>query len=159
MENDSAAASGITASEARDALAHLDDDGGRLAERMVTPWWYHPILGLFVALIVIAPALGSALSFVALALGVIGPLLLGAVYRRRYGIWPTGSGAGIGILLLVAAILVLSMLAGAFIGYTDLPPWWAAVPAAVAFGATVLLGRRYDDALRGELAGSGRPRP
>src|SRR5690554_4489751 len=47
----------LTADEARAALEGLDGDGAALAERIVTPAWYHPILGVLVAAVVVATAL------------------------------------------------------------------------------------------------------
>jgi uncharacterized membrane protein len=160
MESDSPA-SEVTPAEARAALDHLDGDGVRLADAVFTPSWYHPILGLLVAGLVCAPALPPWGSLVVLAIAVLGCVLLASVYRRRSGVstvTPTGPRSR-SLLILFAAILVLAMILGAVIGFTDASPWWAVLPASVAFAAAVVLGRRYDAALRSELAGPAGERP
>lgn len=43
----------IGSDEARAALSFLDEDGAHLADRVVTPWWYHPILAAIVAAIAV----------------------------------------------------------------------------------------------------------
>jgi hypothetical protein len=35
--------------DARSALQHLDTDRAFLAQRIVTPWWYHPTSGVVTA--------------------------------------------------------------------------------------------------------------
>ncbi|SFS08987.1 hypothetical protein SAMN04487783_1192 [Agrococcus baldri] len=37
----------------------------------------------------------------------------------------------------------------------ELPVWWMLAPALLAMVLTVVLGRRYDAALRGEIRGDG----
>src|SRR5699024_12311806 len=41
----------------RDALADVAASRGSVADRLVTPWWYHPILGALIAAIVLVNAL------------------------------------------------------------------------------------------------------
>lgn len=142
------------AASARAALAGLDSDGAQLAERVVTPWWYHPILGMFVAVIVGAQALPSPWSVAVLAFTILGILLLMRTYRRRYGVLTTEPAGPRSKRLLIWTIVVflLSMVAGLVIKLSGSPTWWVLVPAAGALVATIVVGRRYDQALRAELS-------
>lgn len=142
------------ASAARAALIDLDHDTARLATRVVTPWWYHPVLGALVATIVAAQTLPTALSVSLIALGVIGMPILVSVYSRRYGVVitaPVGPRSK-GWLGLTLAAFGLAMVAGLLIKLSGLAPPWALIPAALVFVATIVLGRRYDQALRDDLA-------
>lgn len=162
MENDSRgdrsgrAAPGPTPSEAREALAGLEADDARLAERLVTPGWYHPVLGAIVALIVCTQALPSpaSVAFLPVALFALPALVL--VYRRRYGLW-VGRPAGPRSKRLLGTMVVLFLLcfgAALVVKFTAVAYAWVLLPAGVGFVASVVLGRRYDDALRQELGGT-----
>ncbi|WP_127782428.1 hypothetical protein [Rhodococcus sp. X156] len=154
MENDFAPAGALTPAQARQALDGLDVDGARLAEQMVTPWWYHPSLGLVVALIVGAQALPGSAAVVLVALGVIAIPVLTTTYRRRYGISTTQPAGPRSrrLLFLTAGIFLLAMVASTFGKLAGLASGWALLPAVLALVTTVVLGRRYDDVLRSELA-------
>jgi hypothetical protein len=144
-------------SEAREILSDLSVDGSTLSQRVVTPWWYHLILGIIVAMLVGSQALPVAVSGVLLALGLVAIPVLTITYARRYGLsisQPAGPRSR-RLLLTTLGILVLSMIANLTIKFIGAIPWWGLIPAAIAFTATLLLGRRYDDALRNEIAGNG----
>lgn len=144
--------------EARAALSDLDADGARLAERVVTPRWYHPTLGAIVALIVCTQALPAPGSLVTLPIALFALPVLVIVYRRRYGVWvsqPAGPRSS-RILRTMGTIVLLAFAAALAVKYTAIEYGWVLLPAAVAFVACVVLGRRYDDALRSELSGAGR---
>jgi hypothetical protein len=146
-----------TPAEAREALAGLGTDAARLAERVVTPRWYHPTLGAIVALICCALALPSPVSVVFLPFTIFALPALALIYRRRYGVWiaqPSGRRSK-RLLWTMAVLFLLSVGAAVAIRFTGVEYWWVLLPAAVGFVASVVLGRRYDDALRRELAGSG----
>jgi len=142
--------------EAREMLSHLEDDGSALSERLVTPWGYHLIMGVIVALLVGSQALPVAVSGILLALGFIAVPVLTITYARRYGI-SIGQPAGPRskrIVLITVGVLVLGMIANMVIKFVGLSPWWGLIPAALAFTATILLARRYDNALRNDIAGN-----
>ncbi len=124
---------------------------------MVTPAWYHPTLGAIVALICCTQALPSpaSLAFLPVALFALPALVL--VYRRRYGVWiadPAGPRSR-RLLSAFVVLVVLSFGAALAVKHTPVGYGWVLVPAAVGLAASVLLGRRYDDAVRHELAGPG----
>ncbi|MFI6506987.1 hypothetical protein ACIBCT_05225 [Streptosporangium sp. NPDC050855] len=157
MENDFRPDGGegpLTSSQARDTLDRLGLDGARLAERVVTPWWYHPVLGLIVGVLTGAQALPGVASFIVMALGIVAIPLLITTYNRRYGISITQPAGPRGRRLshTMLGVLVLAMLAALVVKFTGTAPWWGLLPAAFAFGVIVVFGRRYDDVLRDELA-------
>ena len=167
MENDSAehsADSGDpgepTAGEARAVLSALNADATQLAERLVTPWWYHVALGALVALAIGAVSISSVSPAFAIPFFVIAMPSLIHVYTSRYGVSATRpSGPRSRRALLVSlAVLVVLLIAAVLIAKTSLSPWWALLPTSASFGATVMLGRRYDAVLRSEISGSGRRR-
>ncbi|MDP9793565.1 hypothetical protein J2S43_002077 [Catenuloplanes nepalensis] len=143
MENDPAA-----------QLAAISEARSTLADRLVTPWWYHPVLGLAAAGFVVGYGFGntvvrlaSALAFILVCLG------LAHVYKRRAGVWVSGLDAGragrwakaTGALVGITAIT-----AWAIGSYTGLD-WLIWCIAAFAFVAAVVVGRRFDAALRAQL--------
>lgn len=146
-------------SEALQALDALSADGARLASRVVTPWWYHTILGLVMAVIVVSQALPGTTSLIVVAIGIVMMPLLAVTYARRYGIWitqPAGSRSK-RVLWLIFGIGLLAMTASLAIRITGISLGWALVPAGVVLVATILIGRHYDTVLRDELAqGAGR---
>lgn len=156
MENDGAA-SALTPDEAREALRDLDSDGAALAERVVTPPWYHPVVALFVVIFVVSTAIPGPASMIVLAIAVVGLVLVTIAYQRRYGV-ATSRPAGPRsrrILSAMITVMVVCMLSGLAIKFTEVSPWWSLIPAVVAGALTVVLGRAYDARLRGELGQNG----
>ncbi|MEU4690099.1 hypothetical protein [Actinoplanes sp. NPDC023714] len=143
MENDAAA-----------QLAAITDARAAVADRLVTPWWYHPVLGLAAAGYVVGYSFGGTvvrLVTVVLFVGVAFALV--SAYKRKTGVWVSGLNAGRASRWAIAMGVVLGVVAvaGLVVGmYTDLRwPVWCL--AGVTFVATVLLGRRFDAALRAQL--------
>lgn len=140
--------------EARAALDALDSDASQLAARLVTPWWYHPILGVMVAGAIGAQALPRVSSMTAIVLIIVWIPFLVRAYTSRYKVWmsgPAGPRSRRMMVLLVVTLIVL-MASGALMKIGGLSPWWVLVPAVLGFLATVGLGRRYDAALRSDLS-------
>lgn len=151
---------GLSGAEARAALSSLDADATQLAERIVTPWWYHLVLGALVALAIGAQALPGAFSTIVIALVVVClPLLIWA-YSRRYGVLTTQPAGPRSKRMLTIVLIALVVLMGSnlLLKLFSLPSVWAVLPAIVGFGVTVLLGRRYDAVLRAEVAAPGEAR-
>lgn len=147
-----------TPAEAREALSRLQSDDRKLAERLVTPRWYHPALGLIVAVITVSQALPSPASTAVLAVSIVAILVLIITYTRLYGVWadrPTGPQSK-RLLFTMVLIVILALVSNVVVKLADLAPLWALLPAAVAFGATVVIGPRYDAALRSELTAASR---
>lgn len=143
-----------TADEARAALEQLGADGASLAQRIVTPWWYHVALGLIAATMVVAQMLPLAWSGIVVGGAVAATALLMFAYVRIYGISvsePVGPRSK-GVLIVAIAVLVVPMLAALVLRIMEVSTWWGWLLAAFAFVGTIVVGRLYDDALRAEIA-------
>ena len=140
------------------ALADVDAARRSVADRLITPWWYHPALGAITALIVAVNALELP------HLAVIGATILGAAgmgglvgaYRRTTGLWVDLGNAGPRARRwwgLYAAILASTIGAALVASVTPVsyPAWVAVALAVVTLVATVVLGRRIDAVLREEI--------
>lgn len=142
----------------RDALADVAASRNSVADRLVTPWWYHPILGLCLAAIVLVNALdlhNVVKLVVALTAAVSMGILVGA-YQRLTGLWvdtrnlgPTSRRWWLAYVVVIFVVVGVPFLPA----FTDqpLPTWLAIAFTAVAFIATVVLGRRIDSAMREEI--------
>lgn len=145
-------------SEANDALQALADDRTTLSARIVTPWWYHPALGLITAALVISQALPAVPAGVLMAVAIVSTALLVLAYRRAYGVSVTTPAGprSTRMLFTLMAVLVIAMVAALLIRIAEQPAVWALLPATAAFALTVVLGRRYDRMYRADLvAGDG----
>lgn len=143
-----------SASEATEILNRLSADRSRLADRVATPWWYHTALGVIVAIFVLAQVLSPPLSISLVVLGIIAIPMLTTAYSRRYGMsltQPAGKRSG-RMLVASVGVLALAMAGALVIRLAQVSPWLVVPVAVGAFVATVVLGRRYDGALRMELA-------
>ncbi|ATG50707.1 hypothetical protein CFK38_03615 [Brachybacterium vulturis] len=148
-----------TAGEARTALDALDEDASQLAGRLVSPWWYHLVLGVIVAAAIGAQALPTVPSVSVIMLVVLWIPVLMRSYTSRYRISMTRPAGPRSrrMLLLILAVLALLVASGVVLKIASLPQWWVLLPAGVGVVATVLLGRRYDAVLRSEVAHPHRP--
>ncbi|MGO3147690.1 MAG: hypothetical protein ACTIJ6_08425 [Leucobacter sp.] len=140
--------------QAREVLAGLNADGARLAERIVTPPWYHPLIGLIVAVLVLSQALPGSYSLLLMVPPLVALPILAITYTQKYGVSltrPTGPHSK-RFLYAMITVLVLTMIAAALIKLNNVSLWWVCIPVVVATTAVVVLGRRYDSALRTEVA-------
>lgn len=140
------------------ALADVEAARSSVAARLITPWWYHPILGAIIAAIVLVGALDLPNLVrlpVALA-GAVGIGLLVGAYQRVTGLWvdlrnlgPTSRRWWLAYAAIVTVVVGASLIPTA-VGRA-LPPWVAVLLSAVALVATVVLGRGMDSAMREEI--------
>src|SRR5665648_1086034 len=86
MENNGEPTLRPSPEEARTSLEDVRRMEADLADRLVTPWWYYPGMGLVEALIVSSLAFPASLSAPALVAGVAGLGLLVSAYRRLTGL-------------------------------------------------------------------------
>jgi hypothetical protein len=132
------------------ALAAIADQRREAAERLVTPWWYHPALGLLVGTMVATQAAPTAVRLAVLAGFFVGLAALVRAYQRLTGLWVSGYRRGpagrrtLALAGVYLACVLVAIVAGG---------WWAIGAGAVVLVATVVLGRAFDEALRGELRG------
>lgn len=128
-------------------LAALDRDRAALADRVVPPWWFGPVLGLLLFGFVASRALDAS-WVTGLSLLLFGLALAGMVrlYRRTTGVWvhtPPRALAG-------WAVLVLLVLGPAF-ALGDDQPWVFPVAGAVLGTAVAVLSHRWTRAWQREL--------
>jgi len=125
-----------------------------LADRLVTPWWYHPVLGLLVAQHALVQGLDNRNWTLPSALLLLaGCVALVVACRRVTGLsvtTPTGPRSR--RLLALRVLVALACIWAAALA-SDLRV--AAAAAVLVFVATVALGRRYDAALRDDLHDTG----
>lgn len=143
--------------DAGSALADVETSNAATAERLVTPWWYHPILGAALGLLCLVSGRVMDTPLVAVLTGagvaVVAGLLV-AAYRRRTGLWvgPAQTGARSRALWLAHSGLTVVALGAAFLSWGRPAlawlPWAAAATAVVG---TIVLGRALDAALRDEI--------
>jgi hypothetical protein len=135
------------------ALYAIGNQRGHLADRLVTPWWYHPTLGGALALFVASFATRSLVVVGAGALVYLAALVsLPRLYRRATGVWVQDHTPGRAqrwaraLGFSAVGCLVVGMTAAA-VGAWPV----TLLVAAVAFGTTQVFGRRFDEELREEL--------
>ncbi|MDU0348341.1 hypothetical protein [Actinomyces sp. MRS3W] len=143
----------VAAERARDMLASLDGDRRNLAERMVVPAWYYPVFAGVVASMTFFFSVPSWPHFLYL-LHLMAILFLGAWYRARCGI---NVQASVGrrsnaLLALMMGVAAFAMVASFFLGRYVQGVGWVLLVVAVEFVAVIVLGVRYDAALRQEIA-------
>jgi hypothetical protein len=142
--------------DARAALDAIAEGRRRMADRVVTPWWYHPALGILVGALMAVPSTQERWAIVAVDVaGAIGLAVLTQAYRNRTGVWPASKlrgPAGRLRIVYVAVILVVYFTCAAL---EFVAGWRGAtvVAGAVVAVLTVVYGRRYDEKLRAELRG------
>jgi len=137
-----------------DDLAAITQARSALADRLVTPWWYHPVLGLIIGAYIVALGLGGTLvRLIGLALYLGALLLLARAYQELTGVWANGLSQGPAKRWSVALGLSAAAGAGVSVAFGELTgmtwPIWGL--AAVMVVVTVILGHRYDTALRAHL--------
>lgn len=144
----------IMENEAEEQLALIAETRARLADRLVTPWWYHLSLGALMGVLVLAIGLGIGNGWfaVVVAVVVVGEGVLVGAYRRTMGVW-TETWDGFPRWTAWVAFGVALVLFGASAAvhlWTALvwPVWVIAAVTAVAF---VVLGRWTDAVWRRRL--------
>ncbi|MGB5953264.1 MAG: hypothetical protein WBG57_12220 [Ornithinimicrobium sp.] len=137
---------------AADALADVARTRSAVADRLVTPVWYHPILGASLAALIIGLAQESLWIQLALsALALLAIVIIVRAYQRITGLWVDTRNLGPRGRRLYRTYLglVLLCLAAAFIPVGTL--WLGAGAAVLIFVATVVMGRHLDVLLREEI--------
>ncbi|RSM58373.1 hypothetical protein DMB66_29310 [Actinoplanes sp. ATCC 53533] len=141
-------------SKSAEDLAIIAAARAAVADRLITPMWYHPIFGLLLAGYVLGVSLGDTTArLITSLLFAGGCLALASAYRRLTGVWISGFEAGPASRWAVALGVLLGALvaAGWAITYWTGLSWPAWCLAAVAFAAGNVLGRKFDTALRAQL--------
>lgn len=143
----------------REALAQVAMANADVADRLVTPWWYHPVLGVLLCLHLTTLSTASALVLVGTPLFVFGCVVLVTVYRRQTGIWvpATTRPRAIRGTSLFAALVVLGTVAALSVAYTG-ASWRVGAAVGVVLGVvTVPVGRWIDACMRADIREAGLP--
>lgn len=149
----------------RSALDAAEDSRRRLADRLVTPVWYHPLFGL--TLLTLAYALGmpeGALEhrtrlYLLCGTALVAGLGLPWLYRHQTGVrirqatGPRSRRFLLWCLIPFTAWIGALAASNVWSGQTWLPP----ALGVVALLAAVVCGRRYDNLVRGDLWGECAP--
>lgn len=146
MENENA-----STSEALTAIARAR---AAAADRLVTPWWYHPILGALLAGQLVAFSFGGTLVRLAgLAVLLAGIAVLVRAYTRLTGVWISGYDAGPASRWAYAmgAVTAVCFVISFLVARTTSLVWPTWCLAAVVLLGVVVLGHRFDAALRAQL--------
>lgn len=141
-------------SDARAALSVIDAARAMAADRLFTPWWYHPILGFLAAGYFPAVTLGGVVgTVIAVPIFIGGLVVLVGSYKKRTGVWISGFTAGRASWW--AFVLVIVIFAAALAAYalhaTSGVVWPVWVAAVAMFLAVNILGRLFDTTLRATL--------
>src|SRR5690625_5275783 len=146
--------------DADDGLATIADARERLAEKLYTPWWYHPVLGTLLGILILQVGdLFGNLGLVLIPVPVLAVVGLGRLYRWLSGIdlygpeSPDGGQSG-RALLAIYVFGVFGCIALAFgLGHQLGHRWSTWILAALVVVSTVVVGRVYDGMLRAQLRG------
>jgi hypothetical protein len=146
----------LSPEEAQAALAAVDQSRSDIADRLITPWWYHPVLGVLVGGLITVATIGVSFQVLLGVLGAyaVGVYLLMSAYRRKARVWMNGFGGGPRArrsITLMAAVTIAITIAGSVFS-TGLEIRWTALLTGLAVAVTVTIwGRHYDNVLRAEL--------
>ncbi len=152
MESNDAAARAYGPDE---ALADVEASRVAIADRVVTPWWYHPALGIIQASLVLNIAFAKGVVSVLLTLlAVAGIGVLVRVYTSRYGLWLGPDQLGPRSRRVFRAIVAVTV-AGLALGIAHTvgaaPSWVAILGAGITLVGTTVLGPRLDERWRDEV--------
>lgn len=141
MENQSS-------NEARAAFAAVDAGRAAAAERLITPLWYHPILGLLASGYLLATSSRSTIiTLIAIPVFILGVFALVSAYKKVTGVWISGFSAGRASWWAAAMGVALVTCFG--LVFTGIwPPLGAAVAAFISVNVFGLL---FDRTLRASL--------
>lgn len=150
----------------REALADAEATRASLADRLITPWWYHPALGAIMGAIVLVMALDLNV-FVRLVVAIVcaaGIGLLVGTYQRVTGLWVDVRNLGStsvrwwGAYLVMVVVLVGVAMVPSLTNW-QIPAWVAVLLAVLIFVGTIILGRQMDEAMRAEIRSGAAPTP
>ena len=150
MENDEHPAPWPSSGDARASLDAIHRVNADLADRLASPWWYYPGLGLVEALVV------SSFTFHVWWLQLLVVIVAMAGLRLLVTSWERLTGLGMSRKYNALArgwIIALLVVVGAAMAVVFLvdEPVVTAATAMVVFVATVVLGRRAEKTMQERL--------
>lgn len=144
----------ISSHDAATALASIDQARSEAAERLTTPWWYHPVFGLLAAAFVVAYTIGGVGVMIGGAVVYfLGLGILMGTYKKQTGVWINGLKAGKATWwTLPLVVIMLAGMGGVYYFHAerglDWPAWLAGI---MVFIAVNVFGRLFDGSLRSQL--------
>ncbi|MFG3340397.1 hypothetical protein [Glycomyces sp. NPDC048151] len=146
----------LTPQEAQAALAAVHESRSDMADRLITPWWYHPVLGVLVGGLVAVATSGVAFPILIGVLAVygVGLYLLVTAYRRKARVWLSGFDGGPKSRRSATAMLVATLaitIAGSVFSIGLEIRWTALLTGLAVAAAVTVWGRHYDKVVRAEL--------
>jgi hypothetical protein len=135
--------------EALASIEVVDQANADLADRLVTPWWYHPILGLIEAMLVLSFAMPIPLRLAVVVVAVAGVGLLVSAYTRLTGLGMSGRYAALARGWVLGLVAVVLGAIGVAVLVDQLVVTIAM--AALVLVATIVFGRRADHTIRARL--------
>lgn len=137
---------------ARAALSALDADRRSLADRIRTPAWYYPLLGVATAMIIGSPGAGIPTQFLLVAFGCLGITFLSLAYQQRTGLTITRmAGPRSRTAAILLGVFIVLLLAVSFSLTATGHAVWVWLTAGAAFAAMWGGGSIYDRAYDREL--------
>ena len=138
--------------DATAALHDIELSRKHLADRVVTPVWYHPVLGLGFALLCMGCAYfdNSLIFWVLVPASILLSVVVANIYKRATGVWINWRHADAAtrqVGYLFAVVVVIAVAVSALLGSLG-HPLWALPVAGVAWVLTIVLGRAIDERLR-----------
>jgi membrane associated rhomboid family serine protease len=146
----------LSPQEAQAALAAVQQSRSDMADRLITPWWYHPVLGVLVGGLITVSTIGAPMPVLLGALVVYGAgiALLVTTYRRKARVWMSGFDGGPrsrrSVVLLMVTTLVITIVGSAFSIGMEIG-WAAPITGLVVAVIMTVWGRHFDNVLRAEL--------
>lgn len=137
---------------AHESLAALDADRAALADRTRMPTWYHALVGLTAAALVLLGVLPDDWTSFAMPVVLIAWVALMLYPPRRSGIATSSWSAP--VILLALAFLVGMILVIVLVNViaVEASSWWLIVPALLAFGGGWLLSVTSERMTRREVS-------
>jgi hypothetical protein len=142
--------------DARAGLEAIAEGRRRIADRVVTPPWYHPALGLLLGVLVAVPSTQTTWAIVLTdVVAAFGLGVLVSVYRNRTGVWPVAKrrGPAARIRYVMIACFVPLYGIGAALEFGAGLRGALVVAGALTVVLIIVFGNRFDERLRAELRG------
>lgn len=139
---------------ARDALDAISHARAAAADRLVTPWWYHPVVGLLFGGYFVLLILGGTTGvIIAVPLFLASLAFLRFAYKKRTGVWISGMVAGrLNRWSISLGVVVLAVVGAAYVMHDASGVVWPVwVAAAVTIVAVNVFGQIFDRRLRAKL--------
>jgi fructose-specific phosphotransferase system IIC component len=142
--------------EAQAALAAVQQSRSDMADRLITPWWYHPVLGVLVGGLITVATVGVPFQTLLGVIAVYGAGLafLVTAYRRKARVWASGWDGGPKsrrTLTLLFAVVLVTTVVGAMASMGLEIRWAAPITGLVVAVFMTVWGRHFDKVMRAEL--------